>query len=197
MQVGEYMKRKTGVVVKVFKNYVSIKTVKGELFNVKIKDYTPNIGDIYSGTIIKKNSKTLNRLIALVILIALCIFGRNIYVYFSPKASITMNIPPTIQIKVNNWNKVVSVSATRKSGRELISNIQLKKLPLNAALTKIIETAKEKNIINDEYISNKDNSITVYTSINSDSMDLSSFEKYLKDRKIKYKINYDGNDKLK
>ncbi|WP_242947102.1 anti-sigma factor domain-containing protein [Clostridium haemolyticum] len=140
------MKRKTGVVMKVFKNYVSIKTVKGELVNVKIKNYTPNIGDIYSGTIMKKDSKTLNRLIAFIILIALFILARNIYAYFDPKASITINIPPTIQIKVNNWNKVLSVSATRKSGRELISNVKLKKITTKRCLNKDNRNCKRKKI---------------------------------------------------
>ena len=82
------MKRKTGVVIKVFKNYVSIKTVNGEIFNVKIKDYTPNVGDIYSGNIVHNNSKALKRLIAFAILIISVVFCRNIYIYNKPKAVI-------------------------------------------------------------------------------------------------------------
>ncbi|KGN02319.1 hypothetical protein Z969_05990 [Clostridium novyi A str. 4570] len=191
------MKRKTGVVTKVFKNYVSIKTVSGEIFNVKIKDYTPNVGDIYSGNIAHNYSKAFRRLIALGIVILTVVFCRNIYIYNKPKAVITMIIPPTIQLKVNNWNKVVEASATKEAGRSILTGVKLKNLPLNNALEKIIDSAKEKNVLNDKYIDNKDNSIIIYTSTNNDSMDLSSFEKYLKDRKLKYKINYDGSDRIK
>ncbi|KGM96478.1 hypothetical protein Z968_06110 [Clostridium novyi A str. 4552] len=191
------MKRKTGVVIKVCKNYVSIKTVNGEIFNVKIKDYTPNVGDIYSGNITYQNPKALRRIIALVIIIIAIVFCRNVYTYHAPKAVITINIPPTIQLKVNNWNKVVNVSATKENGRNLLIGLKLKNLTLNNALEKIIDTAKEKDIINDKYLKNKDNSIIIYTSTNNDSMDLSSFEKYLKDRKLRYKINYNGSDRIK
>ncbi|KEH98285.1 anti-sigma-I factor RsgI family protein [Clostridium massiliodielmoense] len=191
------MKRKTGVVIKVCKNYVSIKTVNGEIFNVKIRDYTPNIGDIYSGNITYQNPKVLRRIIALLIVIIAIVFCRNVYTYHAPKAVITINIPPTIQLKVNNWNKVVNVSATKENGRNLLIGLKLKNLNLNNALEKIIDTAKEKNIINDKYLKNKDNSIIIYTSTNNDSMDLSSFEKYLKDRKLRYKINYNGSDRIK
>ncbi|NEZ49362.1 hypothetical protein FDB54_06975 [Clostridium botulinum] len=191
------MKRKTGVVIKVCKNYVSIKTVNGKIFNVKIRDYTPNIGDIYSGNITYQNPKVLRRIIALVIVIIAIVFCRNVYTYHAPKAVITINIPPTIQLKVNNWNKVVNVSATKENGRNLLIGLKLKNLNLNNALEKIIDTAKEKNIINDKYLKNKDNSIIIYTSTNNDSIDLSSFEKYLKDRKLRYKINYNGSDRIK
>lgn len=190
------MQRKTGIVVKISENYVHIKTVKSEFYNVKLKEYTPNIGDIYSGPVIKKNCKLFNRLLSLIILIMCSLFIKNIYAYFSPKASITINIPPTIQLKINKWNTVVDISSTRKSGRALLSNLNLKKLPLETALIKIVETAKEKNIINNDYILNKNNTITIYTSMDINCISLCSFEKYLKDRKLNYKINYDGTDRL-
>ncbi|MCY6484839.1 hypothetical protein OW763_10850 [Clostridium aestuarii] len=186
------MKKKTGVVVKVEKNYICIRSVHGQFINLKIKNYTPNIGDIYTGTPYKPKSVTIARVVFILFLIGLIVLGRNIYYYFVPSATIIIKISPTVQIKTNKWDKIISVNGVKRSGKALLENIKIKNKNINEGLELIINEAKSKKIIDEKYIKNK-NIITIYiSSDNNKFVDLSSFEKFTHNSKLKYQINNNG-----
>ncbi|MGY0374027.1 anti-sigma-I factor RsgI family protein [Clostridium sp. JNZ J1-5] len=190
------MKRKTGVVVKVDKDYVCVRTVKGEFFNLKRQSYTPNIGDIYSGALLTPKATVVRRIIGLAIIGLIILFGSNIYYFFTPSASVVLTIPPTIQLKVNKWNKIVSIKPTSTSARNLVAPIKLKNKSIDKGLELIVEEAKKQNIINKNYI-DSENMLTIYIAANDDeAIQLINFKSYLKDRKINYRINNNGSEHL-
>lgn len=188
------MKRKTGVVVKVATDFICVRTVNGEFFNLKLQGNTPKIGDIYSGTISIPRPIIIKRLIFIAILAGVIIFGRHIYYYFSSSCSVIISIPPTIQLKVNKWNKIVSAEPTSTSGRKLLSELNLKNLPVTKGLELIVEEATRKNVINKNYI-DSGHAITIYISGKTNqAINLTSFQSYTKDRKLNLQINNKGSD---
>jgi len=192
------MKRKTGVVVKVDKEYICVRTVKGEFYNLKPQENTPKIGDIYSSTIATPKKLAVRRIVFLSIIAILILVGMNIYRYFSSSASVVLSIPPTIQLKINKWNKVIAVTPTSTPGRTLVANLDLKGNSLEKALQLILEEAKNKNIINKNYIEGE-GSLTIYITNKTkthQAINLTNLKSYLKDRKIKYLINNDGQDMI-
>lgn len=192
------MKQKTGVVVKVDKEYICVRTIKGEFYNLKPKENTPRIGDIYSGVLATPKRLAVRRIIFLSVIVVLVLAGMNIYRYFSVSASVVISIPPTIQLKINKWNKVISVTPTSTPARTLVQNIDLKGNSLEKAIQSILEEAKNKNIINKNYIEGE-GSLTIYMTNKTKTqqdIDLTNLKGYLKDRKIKYLINNDGEDMI-
>ena len=188
------MKRKTGVVVKVDRDFVCVRTVKGEFFNLRLQGSTPKIGDVYSGTILTPRSVVIRRFIFIAILAGLIIFGRHIYYYFSSSSSVIINMPPTIQLKVNKWNKIVEARPTSTSGRNLIKELHLKNLSVNKGLELIVEEATKKDIINKNYI-DSGHALTVYISGKGEqTINLTSFKSYARDRKLNLQINNKGSD---
>lgn len=193
------MKRKTGVVVKIAKNYICVRTVKGEFYNLKLQGYTPKIGDIYSGPIVSSQSKSIKLILVIVFLAIVFVLGKNIYTYFTPSSSVIINLSPTIQIKLNKWDKIIDIKSQNSSGRKILESINLKNKSINNGLQMIFDKAKEINIINKKYI-DRGKSITIFVSIKDSSTsypDLSTFKKYTEARNISCNINYDGEDTLK
>ncbi|MFU0825747.1 anti-sigma-I factor RsgI family protein [Clostridium sp.] len=188
------MKKKTGVVVKVDKNYVCIRTIHGEFYNVKLQDYVPKIGDIYSGPTAAPNS--VRRIIFIGLIALLILFGRNIYNHFGPSTTVIVSIPPTLQLKVSSLDRIISVKAVHSSSRTLVESLNLKNKSLDKGLEMIFNEAKNQNIINQKYIDNN-GTITIYISgKNGKDIDLSTFIKYANERKVDCQVNYDGTDLL-
>lgn len=188
------MKKKTGVVVKVDRDFVCVRTVKGEFFNLRLQGNPPKIGDIYSGTILIPRSVVIRRLIFIGVLALIMIFGRHIFFYFSSSTSVIISIPPTIQLKVNKWNKIVDAKPTSSTGRNLIQGLDLKNLSVTKGLEIIVEEATKKNIINKNYV-DSGHTITVYISGKGDHfVNLTSFESFTKDRKLNLQINDKGSN---
>lgn len=190
------MKKATGVVIKVYDKYVCVRTVNGELINVKLKDYTPNIGDIYTG-IIYNNSILTTGGILIACIIVVILLGQNIYYYFTPSATVIVDIPPTIQLKVNKWDKIIDVKTFKLSAQKLVKPIKLKSTSINKGLETIITEAKNQKAINDIHIKDKQ-PITIYIS-NKDNriIDLVEFDNYMKHQELEYQINNNGTGTLK
>lgn len=190
------MKRKTGVVVKVDKDYICVRTIKGEFLNLKPQSITPNIGDIYSGPLATPKGLIKRRILFIFILVVMAFIGRSLYQYFTPSASVILTIPPTIQVKVNKWNKIVEAKPTSTSGRNLLKPLDLKHKNLDKGLELIIEEAKNANIVSKNYIESN-HVLTIYiSSKDNQDINLTNFKSYIKDRKIKYQINNNGSDMI-
>ncbi len=190
------MKKATGVVIKVYDKYVCVKTVNGELINVKLKDYTPNIGDIYTGIIYNNSILTAGGILIACIIVVI-LLGQNIYYYFIPSATVIVDIPPTIQLKVNKWDKIIDVKTFKLSAQKLVKPIKLKNTSINKGLEAIITEAKNQKAINDIHIKDKQ-PITIYIS-NKDNriIDLVEFDNYMKHQELEYQVNNNGTGTLK
>lgn len=186
------MKRATGVVIKIYAKYVCVRTVNGEFINLTLKDYTPNVGDIYTGTIYSGTALKRVKAIILISVVLLILFGQNLYFYLIPSATIVVNIPPSIQLKVNKWDRIISVKGLQSSGKNLTDSIKLKNKSLDEGLKLIIETAKSEDVINKKYIAN-DNSVTIYVCCDENkNIDLIKFDEFMKHESLKYQVNNNG-----
>lgn len=183
--------------MKVYDKYVCIRTVRGEFINVKLKDYTPNMGDIYTGIIYKNNSMLTTGGILVAGIIAIILLGQNIYYYFTPSATVIVDIPPTIQLKINKWDKIIDVKTFKLSGQKLVKPIKLKNTSINKGLETIITEAKNQKAINDKHIKDKQ-PVTIYIS-NKDNriINLVEFDNYMKHQELKYQVNNNGTGTLK
>lgn len=186
------MKTLTGVVVKVQPKYVSVRTLGGKVFNLSIKNYTPNIGDIYTGRLYK--NQALNKFKTIFLTSTLCIILLSIFLYnyFKTTATIIVNMPPSIELKINKWNRTVSSNGLQSSGKKLNNSIKLKNKSLNDSLETLITEAKAKNYIDKKYIDEK-KTITIYVSSESNvDLDLTRFDSFMKQQKLKYQVNNNG-----
>lgn len=191
------MKKATGVVMKRYDKYVCVRTIRGEFINVKLNSYTPNVGDIYTGIIYKGNAPLAVSGIFVACIIAVILLGQNIYYYFTPSATVIVDIPPTIQLKINKWDKITDVKTFRLSSKKLVESLKIKNTPINTGLAAIITEAKNQKAINDNHIKDKQ-PITIYIS-NKDNrvIDLVEFDNFMKHQELKYQVNTNGTGTLK
>lgn len=191
------MKKATGVVMKVYNKYVCVRTIRGEFINVKLKGYTPNIGDIYTGIIYNGGSTLAAGGILVACIIAVILLGQNIYYYFKPSATVIVDIPPTIQLKINKWDKIIDVKTFKSSSKKLVEPLEIKNTYINKGLEAIITEAKNKKVINDKHIKDK-RPITIYIS-NKDNriIDLVEFDNFMKHQELKYQVNNNGTGTFK
>lgn len=185
------MKKKTGVVVKADNHCVSVRTVKGEFYDLELKGEAPKIGDIYTGPILASNFISKNLII---ILSAILIIGICIYNYFINTSHVIVSIPPTIQLKVNKWDKIIDAKSSSQSGRNLLKTISLKNKSIDNGLKIIFNEAQKQKYIDEDYTENR-KAITIYVpDANNKDLDLTSFVKYAKERKVNCLLNYNGTD---
>ncbi|MCY6370202.1 anti-sigma factor domain-containing protein [Clostridium ganghwense] len=191
------MKKATGVVVKVDNKYVCVRTLKGEFINVKLKNYTPNIGDIYTSTVYNGNSVMLRRVLFITFIITTILLGQNIYSYFKPSATVIVSIPPTIQLKINKWDKIIEVKGINSSGKKLSNSIKIKNKSLNVGLEEIISTAKTEKFIDAKHLKYK-NPVTLYISCKENKVvNLIEFDNFMKHQELTYQVNNNGMGTLK
>ncbi|HEY5561685.1 MAG TPA: hypothetical protein VIK72_08025 [Clostridiaceae bacterium] len=186
---------KTGLVLKVSTNYITLVTDTGEFVRVAALKTMPEIGETFTGTVRRKVSYQpfLKYAVAL-----LLIFSTSAvtYAYYTPVTSIDVSIHPsvgTIKLKANVFSKVLLASPTNKDGISLLKDVQLKNINVDAALTIIVEKAKKDNIINNDYI-NSGKSIEVKISTNDTEkiISLDKFNSYVSENKINTTIDNNG-----
>lgn len=186
------MKKKTGVVVKVYKRCVCIRTVKGEFIKVKLKNYTPNTGDIYTSIPIKYQNTAIISFLVLILIISTIYLGKNFYYKHTSAATVIIEIPPIINLKINRYDNVVQADSTYKSGRKILGNINIKNNSINTALKSIIQESKNNKIINEDY-QKYGKSVIIYISNSDDkNINLDEFIRFMNKNKIKLKINSNG-----
>lgn len=185
------MKKKTGVVVKADNHSVSIRTVKGQFYDLQLQGETPKIGDIYTGPIIASNFISASRII---FLSAILLIGIGIYNYFINTSTVIISIPPTVQLKVNKLDKIIDAKSSSPSGRKLLKAISLKNKSIDNGLKIIFDEAQKQKYIDEDYI-NSNKAITIYVpDTSSKDLDLTSFVKYAEERKVNCLLNYNGTD---
>lgn len=107
----------------------------------------------------KKNYRYVLAIISILILF----FSATAYI--TPVAAISIDSESSLQIEVNKFNRVISVTAFDDKTNELIQRLNLKHLDYNTAVDKIINELEEENLINNSSylniaISTKDNNMS-------------------------------------
>lgn len=174
------MKNSTGIVMQLEKRHAFIMTNTGEFLKVKVGMQSPSIGEVYSGEIAKKVPIYKYASMAASLLFVL-FFGGVSYAYYTPVASVEVNINPSIELQVNRWDRILKSIPLNDDGVTVLNSLYIKNKPLNEGLNLIVEEAKKDNFINENYIeSGKVITVSVKENKLDKDINLSSFEEHAK-----------------
>lgn len=185
---------KTGLVLKVEKSTAILVTNTGEFVKVTCSANVPKIGETYTG-ILKTENNYIKYLAATVAFFIIFITGGGAYAYYTPVATIRVNINPSMDLKVNRFDKIIESTPINEDGEVLLKDLQLKNKSVNEALISIVNQAEKDNFINDNYIiKGKTISIKILDRRNNKNIDLNKFQRYIAGKKINTIINNNGRE---
>ncbi|MBW9158279.1 anti-sigma factor domain-containing protein [Clostridium tagluense] len=180
---------KTGIVMCIVNKKVGIMTSSGEFVYIKISKVLPKVGEIHTGELYKKNLFHYKYAITAASLMFLLISSVAAYSYYTPVTDIVININPSISLKANRWNKIISSKGLNSDGSTILNNIVLNNKSIDSGLELLVKEAKSENFINAEYINDKKN-ITVDIKGNKDnSIDISNFKNIIDSNNLNIIIN--------
>ena len=180
---------KTGIVISIMNKKVGIMTSGGEFVYIKTKKVVPNVGEIYSGELYKKNLFLHKYAITAASLMFVLISSVSAYAYYTPVTTIVVSINPSVSLEANRWNKIISSKALNSDGSLLLSNIKLKNKSIDVGLELLVNEAKTEHFIDDEYI-NDEKIISVDIKSDKDGViDISKFKGAIDDNNLNIKIN--------
>jgi hypothetical protein len=201
------MKNSTGVVMQLEKRHAFIMTNTGEFLKIKVGKQAPSIGEVYSGEIAKKVPIYRYASVAASLLFVL-FFGGVSYAYYTPVTSVEVNINPSIELKLNRWERIIKSIPLNDDGVKVLNSLDIKNMPINEGLNLIVEEAKKDNFINDNYIeSGKVITVSVKENKLDKDINLSNFEEHVKKdnltveikkftEEVKEKPNKKGDDNI-
>lgn len=136
-----------GVIVEIRNDYAAVLSDNGNI--VKIKNNNYQIGEeIQMKNTIKKSKKKIYALaasVAATILIA----GTGVYAYITPYAYVSLDVNPSIEYKVNIFNRVVETSDVNDDGAEIVINIDVKNKLIDEAIKDTITEINEQGYFKD------------------------------------------------
>lgn len=185
---------KNGLVMNIEKNYAYIMTPDGEFLKIKIdKDKPlPVIGSEYAGEVLKNSSTHISKFkyaIAACLLFFILSLGGGAYAYYTPVSTVTISINPSIEFKLNRWNKVVSSHALNSDGEKILLELKTQNKPIDATLMMVINQAKTDKYINENYI-NMDKTIVI--NIVGKDVNLPNLKNQLSKDNLNVKIDSNG-----
>lgn len=74
------------------------------------------------------------------------------WVYYTPTAEISIDINPSIALKINRFNKVIAVSSYNEDGKELADALDVKHMSYDEALNQILEGEKIALLLSNDEI---------------------------------------------
>jgi len=185
---------KTGIVLQLEKNKAILMTATGEFVKVKITSKAPKAGETYTGKIYKKNN-LMKYATAVACLLLIFLSGSGAYAYYSPVSTVQVSINPSMELKLNRFNRIIKYVPLNKDGEVLLSHLNIKNITIENGLYKIVEEAKKENFINDNYIkAGKIISISITSGDKRKSLKLSKFEKYMADNKLNLNLKSNGKE---
>lgn len=188
------MNIKNGLVMEIKENAAYIMTPDGEFLKIKIdkSKALPVVGGEYNGKVYSTPFiyiKKFKYITAACLIFFVLSLGGEAYAYYTPVSTVTISINPSIEFKLNRWNRVLSSQALNSDGEKILKEIKTKNTQIDDALVMVVNQAKEDKYINDNYI-NADKTIAV--NITGKEIDLPSLEKKLSENNLNAKIDNNG-----
>lgn len=141
------MNSKTGIVLEIKNRKACIMTPSGEFAEVKILGDSPAIGSTYSGAIAPK-LPLFKYVAAAACFILFVTTGSTAYAYYTPVSSVVVDINPSLELKVNKWNRIIKASALNEDGEKMLDSLSIKNKTIDDGLSMILEEAEKENFIN-------------------------------------------------
>jgi hypothetical protein len=142
---------------------------------------------------LKKSTKLKEPLIILSIVIILILIS-TYYVYSYPSSLVILDVNTSITLKVNKWNRVIDVSSISTEGNNILNNEYIKNKNINDTLITILNKAEASNYINPLDKNNLKHKVTVY--ISGDTIDITRFTNEIKSKKLNLLVNENGTEKF-
>ncbi len=95
----------------------------------------------------KNTFKTLALTLSSIIIVLM--FSFYLYYNSTPYVVLTIDINPSLEVKLNRFNRVIEVSSLNEDALNFVSDIDAKKMPLNDFLELIYEKGIEENYFTD------------------------------------------------
>lgn len=189
------MKSSTGIVMQLNKQHAFIMTSNGEFLKLKLSKNLPKLGEEYTGEV-AKDTPFYKYALTAASLAFLVFFSSTAYAYYTPVASVVVNINPSIKLDLNKWNRIIKSTPLNQDGEKVLSELKVKNKSLNDGLDSIVIQAKKDNFINSDYIeSGKTITIDIDSNKPIKNFDLSKFEEKIKLGNINLKITTKENNK--
>lgn len=191
------MSSNTGIVMQLNKNHACVMTSSGEFLKLKINKTPPKVGEVYTGQIVKdipfyKYAVTA----ATLTFIFLC--SSTAYAYYTPVASVVVDINPSIKLDLNRWNRIIKTTPLNEDGKKVLSELKVQNKSLNDGLDSIIIQAKKDNFINGDKSNNANTvNIDIDSSKPISDFNISQFEEKAKSDNINLNITKSSNNKIK
>lgn len=187
---------KTGIVINIINKKAGIMTSSGEFLYIKLSKVLPNIGEIYTGELYKKNLFLYKYVISVALVMIILASSVYAHSYYTPISTIVLSINPSVSIKANRWNKIISSKPLNSDGALILNNIKLKYKSIDAGLGLLVKEAKGENFINKKYVTDKKVINLDIKSNKNVSIDISNFKNTIDSNNLTVKINLSpGNTK--
>ncbi|MFT5872512.1 MAG: hypothetical protein ACI8WT_001443 [Clostridium sp.] len=180
---------KTGIIINISNKKAGIMTSSGEFVYIKIGKVFPKVGQIHTGELYKKNLFLYKYAITAASLMFILLPSTYAYTYYSPVTTIVVTINPSISIKANKWDKIISSKALNSEGSLILNNIKLKNKSIDDGLELLVKEAKTEHFINDKYVDDKKIISVDIKSKKDNSIDISNFKNVIDSNKLIFKIN--------
>ncbi|MDK2823830.1 MAG: hypothetical protein PWQ67_2349 [Clostridia bacterium] len=181
-------KVRKGLVLEINKNKAIVLTPDGQFLERSFTGKTPEIGseiNIYSKTV---NWKIWSMMGIAALLALIIIPFVSMQVLFSPQlavAYVTIDINPSIELGLDEEDKVISMQALNEEGDLLLDKVRIKDLPIDQALEVITEAAIKEKYIKPE----KENAVIIsYTREKSVTENHSPKDQVQKKEKLVQKV---------
>lgn len=163
-------------------------TSSGQFLKLKIGRLKPAVGEFYTGELVK--ATPFYKYAAAAASLAFVLFsGTATYAYYTPTSSVVVDINPSIELKLNKWNRIIKAIPLNGDGEKVLNSLNVKHKSVNDGLDSIIEEAKKDNFINDDYIkSGKIITVSVEGDDSENKLNLSEFTDYAKKNNLKVDI---------
>ena len=188
---------KSGIVMCIMNKKAGIMTSGGEFVYIKTSKTLPKVGEIHTGQLCNKNLFLYKYAITAALLMFVIVSSASAYAYYAPVTTIVLNINPSVSLKANRWNKIISSKALNSEGSLLLNNIKLKNKSIDAGLELIVKEAKAENFINDKFVNDKKVISVDIKSNKNNSIDISNFRKMIVSNKLNYIINASSSNNKK
>ncbi|PRR79839.1 anti-sigma factor domain-containing protein [Clostridium luticellarii] len=185
------MSKREGIVISVSGRYANLLTPYGEFVKVACNGKKPNVGEKFAGS---EAVHFFSRFDARKIVAAACIMlalliGGGVKAYYSPSATVLVNINPDIELKVNFLDRIISYKALNDDGSKVLSQIKIENANVNDGLKMIIDQSKKDKFIDKEYMKTK----TISVDINGENINISKFKSNMETSDLNVKIQSNGN----
>jgi hypothetical protein len=183
------MGKKEGIVVSVEEKYANLLTPYGEFIKVNCSGKKLHIGEKFEGDeVLHRLSFFYTRkIITAACIIFVLLVGGGVKAYYTPAATVLVNINPSIELKVNFLNKIISFKGLNGDGNKILSEVKINNDNINDALKVIIDQAKKDKFIDKNYAK------TISVDIRGKNIDVSGFKSNMASSNLNVKIEANGN----